>query len=412
VKSSVELLAPAGDLEKLKTALDFGADAVYAGGNQFSLRAFAANFPLADLAKARELTLARNKKFYLTLNAYLLPDEIEAFGRYLDDLRSLDIDAYIVSDPGVLALLRDLDPDRPIHLSTQANTTNPMAIRFWQQQGVARINLARELTLEEIRRISSDCKVELETFIHGSLCVAYSGRCLLSAAMTGRSANRGACTHPCRWQYTVQEESRPGQHFPIEEDARGTYLFNSRDLCLIEFLPELIQAGVTALKIEGRMKSRYYVGAVTRIYRAALDLYLADPPGYRYDPAWLDELEKVSHRPYGTGFLFGRNEAGLDPDDRGYLRTHDFVGVVTEAGPDHQRLVDVRNRFFPGELLELIGPGMRQESFRVETLAGADGHLAVAQPNSRVSMELPLSARPGDLLRRARENLSAAIDGP
>ncbi|MDW7757557.1 MAG: peptidase U32 family protein, partial [Desulfuromonadales bacterium] len=285
-----ELLAPAGDMEKLETALDYGADAVYVGGDQFGLRAMAGNFSLAELARAQERVRERGKKLYLTLNAYLRPAEMPELRRYLQELRPLDLDAYILSDPGVLAVVREVDPARELHLSTQANTTNAPAARFWQQAGVERVNLARELTLEEIRQIRRETTVGLEVFVHGAMCVAYSGRCLLSRALTGRSANAGACAQPCRWNYALMEETRPGQYFPIEEDDRGSYVFNSRDLCLLEYLPDLIGAGVDSLKVEGRMKTLYYVAAVTRVYRAALDAYAADPAGYVLDPAWLEEL--------------------------------------------------------------------------------------------------------------------------
>ncbi len=400
-----ELLAPAGDLEKLETALTYGADAVYVGGERFGLRAAAGNFSLAELARARELTRERGRRLYLTLNAYLRPAEMPELAAYLEALRPLELDAYIVSDPGVLALVRRLDPQRPLHLSTQANTTSADAARFWQQSGVSRVNLARELSLEEIRAVRAGSDVELEVFVHGALCVAYSGRCLLSAALTGRSANQGGCTHPCRWRYSLLEETRPGEQFPVEEDGRGTYIMNSRDLCLVEHLPELVVAGVSSLKIEGRMKSRYYVAAVTRVYRAALDAYLADPQGYRFDPRWREELEKVSHRPYDRGFLFGGRDPLVHRGDSRYRRNHDFVGVVLEAAADGRWLVEGRNRFFPGEDLETIGPAMRQTVFRAGPMQSADGTpLVVAQPNARVVMQLPAGAQPGDLLRREKRS--------
>ncbi|WP_432821847.1 peptidase U32 family protein [Trichloromonas sp.] len=396
-----ELLAPAGDLEKLRIAFDYGADAAYLGGEQFGLRAQAGNFDLDTLARARELAAARGKRLYLTLNAYLRPADFSAFAEYLEQLKSLDLDAYIVSDPGVLGLLRRVDPGREIHLSTQANTTNAEAVGFWGAAGVCRVNLARELSLEEIRAIRKETAVELEVFVHGALCVAYSGRCLLSAAMTGRSANQGACAHPCRWRYALVEETRPGEYFPIEEDGRGSYLMNSRDLCLIEHLPLLVEAGIHSLKIEGRMKTLYYLAAVTRVYRAALDRYLADPAGYRCDPLWRDELDKVSHRPYDTGFLFGGQDALVHTDDSKYRRTHDFVGVVRELAGDGRALVEGRNRFFPGAILELIGPQMRQVEFTAGELRSESGDLlAAGQPNARIVMALPAGARVGDLLRR------------
>ena len=354
-----ELLAPAGDLEKLAVALDYGADAVYAGGEHFGLRALAGNLTLAQLAEARELTRVRGKRLYLTLNAYLRPAEFPALADYLQELRPLDLDAYIVSDPGVLAMVRQLDPQREIHLSTQANTTNALAARFWGAAGVSRLVLARELALGEIAAIAAESDLELETFVHGALCVAYSGRCLLSAAFTGRSANAGACAQPCRWEYAVVEATRPGEYLPIEEDDRGSYLFNSRDLCLLEDLPDLLRAGVNCLKIEGRMKSLYYVAATTRVYRAALDAYLADPAGYRCDPAWIAELDKVSHRPYGRGFLHGADPQ-LHRGDSSYRQSHDFIGVVRRVGSDGRGVIEGRNRFFADETLELIGPAMRR----------------------------------------------------
>ncbi len=403
MKSQPELLAPAGNMEKLETALLYGADAVYVGGEQFGLRAQAGNFTLEQLARARELTLRLNRRLYLTLNAYLMPGETEACAAYLEQLRDLDLDAYIVADPGVLALVQAGDPGREIHLSTQANTTNAEAVRFWSRAGVRRINLARELSLEDIRAVRSATDVELEVFVHGAMCVAYSGRCLLSAALTERGANRGLCTQPCRWSYALMEKTRPGQYFPIEEDARGSYVMNSRDLCLLEQLPQLIDAGVDSLKIEGRMKSRYYVAAVTRVYRKALDAYLENPAGWHCQSSLREELESVSHRPYSTGFFLGKDDPQLQTDHGGYIRRCDFVGEVSRVHADGRGLVIGRNRFFPGETLELIGPDMRQSSFEVydpTTEGGAP--LSVVQPNAQVLLPLPAGAREGDLLRRNR----------
>ncbi len=397
-----ELLVPAGNLEKLETAIHFGADAIYIGGKQFGLRAHAGNFDLEELRAARELTRERQKDLYLTLNAYLRPSETEGLEGYLEELRPLEMDAYIVSDPGVLAAVRRVDPHRVIHLSTQANTTSPGAVRFWQEAGVRRVNLARELNLEEIRHIRSESDAELEVFVHGAMCVAYSGRCLLSAALTGRSANRGSCAHPCRWKYHLMEETRPGEFFPVAEDQKGAYLLNSRDLCLVGFLPDLVKAGVNSLKIEGRMKSRYYIAAVTRVYRTALDHYLEDPAHYRFDPFWQEELEKVSHRPYDQGFLFSGDDSRIHDADSHYRRSHDYVGDVLKTEPDGGT-VRVRNRFFPGEMLEAIGPGMRQSFFRVEGLRSEEGERPpAAQPNAVVRMSLPSGVGDGDLLRRKR----------
>lgn len=398
-----ELLAPAGNLEKLETALAYGADAVYAGIDRFSLRSRAGSLSLADLPKACELVQRYQRRLYLALNAFLHPGDEDDFRRLLEKLRPLPISAYIVADPGALALVRALDPGRELHLSTQANVTSAAAAKFWQGQGVKRLNLARELTLAEIAAIRAQSAIELEVFAHGALCVAYSGRCLLSAAMTGRSANRGECAQPCRWNYALQEETRPGEWFGIEEDQHGTYLFNSRDLCLVEHIPALAAAGITSLKIEGRMKSRYYVAAVTRVYRAAIDAWRADPAGWRVDPLWLRELATVSHRPYGTGFLFGR-EAGVHPADSRYRQSHLFVGVVGDDGGPAGWLVEGRNRFAVGDEIELIGPAMRQAVFRLAGARSAEGEpLTVIQPNAQVRLELPAGARAGDLLRRRRD---------
>jgi U32 family peptidase len=398
-----ELLAPAGDLEKLETALDYGADAIYVGAQSFGLRARAGNFGFDDLARAKEITARRGKKIYLTLNAYLRPGDMEPFAAELERLKGLDLDAYIVADAGALALVRSIDPTRTLHLSTQANTTNPAAAVFWAMAGVRRINLARELDLEEIRAVRAAVGVELEVFVHGAMCVAWSGRCLLSAALTGRSANQGDCSQPCRWRYALMEETRPGEYLPIEEDERGSYLFNSRDLCLLEHLPALVAAGVNSVKIEGRMKSHYYVAAVTRVYRAALDRLQAGAKEYCLDPQWLKELQMVSHRPYDTGFLLGRKTAVVHTGDSKYRRTHDFIGIVREIRGSGEALVEGRNRFFPGEELQLIGPAMRCSSFLAGELRSATGDpVPAGQPNLLLRMQLPTGARQGDLLRRER----------
>lgn len=401
-----ELLAPAGDPEKLAAALRFGADAVYLGGQNFGLRAASGNFAPTALANAIALTHHYGKKLYLTINAYARPGEFPNLAAWLEELRPLAIDAYIVADPGVLALVRQIDPQRPLHLSTQANTTNAAAANLWQQFGVSRINLARELTLAEIATIRADTTVDLEVFVHGAMCMSYSGRCLLSATLNQRSANQGACSQPCRWKYALVEETRPDEFMAIEEDERGTYLMNSRDLCLAEYLPALINAGINSLKIEGRMKSVYYVAAVTRVYRAALDAYAADPAGWHYDPVWREELDKVSHRPYDSGFLFGGNDARIHAKDSRYRRACDFVGTVEAVRADGSGWIGARNRFFSGETLELLGPQMRQEEFIVSAVSNANNEVVTTiQPNAKVRMPLPAGAAPGDLLRRNKEKI-------
>lgn len=394
-----ELLIPAGNLEKLETAVRFGADAVYLGAGDFGLRAHAGNFDLDDLRYARELTRRAGVAMYLTLNASLRPAEFAPLEALLEEFRPLEPDAYIVADPGVLLTIRRVDPQRAVHISTQVNSCNPGALQFWAANGACRVNLARELTLEDLRACAAEAPVELECFVHGAMCVAHSGRCLLSAALLERSANRGDCAQPCRWKYALTEEHRPDERLSIEEDARGTYLMNSRDLCLIDHLATLIEMGVDSFKVEGRMKSLYYVATTARVYRDAIDRLSTDP--WDQDPLWREELEKVSHRPYDCGLLFAPDDAVVYPEDAHYIRTHDFVGLV--RGAPQELWVAGRNRFFVGDELELVGPGMRQQRFRVNALRTLDGDaLEVAHANSRVRLDLPEWAAEGDLLRRRR----------
>jgi putative protease len=399
LKRRPELLMPAGDLEKLKTAVRFGADAVYLGYEDFGLRAHAGNFSLEQLRTAREVTRQAGVAIYLTLNASLLPTEFPALESLLEALKPLDLDAYIVADPGVLFTIRRVDPQRTIHLSTQANTCNHQAAEFWRMSGVNRINLARELTLADIRAFAGQTEIELECFVHGAMCIAHSGRCLISAALNARSANRGDCSQSCRWNYQLTEQTRPDAPMDIEEDFRGTYFFNSRDLCLVEHLPKLIDAGVRSFKVEGRMKSLYYVATTARVYRNAIDRLSKDPTDI--DPRWREELETISHRPYDTGFLLGRGDAKVHSSDANYISTHDFVGFVRR---DLEGLwVEGRNRFLLGDEIELIGPQMRQEIFKAEDIRSFDGEpLPAGQPNSKLRLPLPEWAEEGDLIRRKR----------
>ena len=355
-----ELLAPAGDLEKLKIAVVYGADAVYFAGEDFSLRAGADNFTLADMKEGVAFAHERGVKCYMTMNVYARNEDVEPLRRYLEKIEDLDIDAFIVADPGVMELIRQARPQAEIHLSTQANATNYVAARFWGERGVKRIVLARELTLNEIRELRAriPAEMEIETFVHGATCISYSGRCLLSNFMVSRDANRGTCAHPCRWKYSLVEERRPGQYYPVEEDDRGTYIMNSNDLCLIEHIPELAEAGIDSFKIEGRMKSVFYAATVVRAYRKAIDAYAADPENYAFDPALLDEVCKVSHREFTTGFYFhavtGSDQNYLTSD---YERSYSFVGMVKGYDPlTGYATVEQRNKMTVGDRIEIFGP--------------------------------------------------------
>jgi putative protease len=401
-----ELLAPAGNMEKLTIALHYGADAVYLGGHSFGLRNMADNFSRDEMAAALDLCHRSGVKAYLTVNSYPRNEMMSGLETYLESVANLPFDAYIVADPGVIELVRGISPNRELHLSTQANTVNLYSARFWQRQGIRRINLAREMSLDNIREtVTAVPGMEFEAFVHGALCISYSGRCLISSMLTGRDANQGECTHPCRWSYHLVEEQRPGEYFPVMEDESGTFIFNSRDLCLLEHIPALVECGVASLKIEGRMKGINYVASVLRVYRQALDEYQADPAGWRCRPEWLVELAKLSHRGYTTGFLFGEPRAVGQEYDSAYIRSHEFVGVVQETLPDGRTVVAVRNRISAEDVLELVGPAMRSDSFavgRMELQSPEGGEVAVANPNQSVTLELPFKADPFDLLRREK----------
>ncbi|KAB2951285.1 DUF4911 domain-containing protein [Heliorestis acidaminivorans] len=354
---SIELLAPAGNLEKLTMALHYGADALYMAGERFGLRAYAGNFTTEQMSKGIAEAHKQGKKAYVTVNIFAHNKDLQGLDDYLRELEAIGADAIIVSDPGVFAIARRTVPNLPIHISTQANVTNLEAARFWAEQGAERIVLARELTLAEIKEIHEQVNVELEVFVHGAMCMSYSGRCLISDYLTGRKANQGECTQACRWKYALMEEQRPGMYMPIEEDERGSYIFNARDLCLLEDIPALIESGVKSFKIEGRMKSVHYVATVTQVYRRAIDSYYkrkAEGKEYKVDRAWWDELGKISHRPYTRGFLHG--PPGQEPDVA-YNREYDFVGLVRQYDEKNKRVqVEVRNRILLGDILEFSGP--------------------------------------------------------
>ncbi|NTW98374.1 MAG: U32 family peptidase [Geobacteraceae bacterium] len=403
-----ELLAPAGNMEKLKIAVHYGADAVYLGGQAFGLRNKADNFSVDEMSTALDFCRTKNVKAYLTINSYPRNEALQELEKYLLQIAPLPFDAYIVADPGVIDAVRQVSPERELHLSTQANTINWRSARFWQQQGVRRINLAREMSLDNIRETVRNVPVmEFEAFVHGALCMSYSGRCLISSMLTGRDANQGECTHPCRWSYHLVEESRPGEYFPVVEDEDGTFIFNSRDLCLLEHIPALVTSGVHALKIEGRMKGINYVASVLRVYRQALDEYLANPDGWSCRPEWLEELAKLSHRGYTTGFLFGQPRNVGQEYESAYIRSHDFIGVIDEVQSDGTLLISVRNRIKTGDLIEFIGPGMRSDTttlqhFLVLPERGPAIPSEVANPNQQILLKVPFAVESGDLLRREK----------
>ncbi|MGI6412763.1 MAG: peptidase U32 family protein [Syntrophomonadaceae bacterium] len=353
-----ELVMPAGSLEKLETAVLFGADAVYLGGKEFSLRAFAGNFTLEEIHKGVIFAHQRNKKVYITVNIFAHNRDIDQLPAYLQKLAELQVDGLIISDPGVIRLAQTYAPGVPITVSTQANVTNYQSASFYRDLGATRIVLARELSLEEIAEIKNRVDVELEVFVHGAMCVSYSGRCLLSYYMTGRSANRGACAHPCRYSYSLMEEKRPGQYYPIEEDERGSYILNSHDLCLLEWIPDLIGLGVTAFKVEGRMKSPLYVASVAMVYQKALDVYQSGrtplPGEFR---EWMDELNLTATRGFTTGFITGQ-PASQDLIKAPIAQKAEFCGIVTGYRKDWKMMeVEQRSNFGPGDQLELLIPG-------------------------------------------------------
>lgn len=383
-----ELLAPAGNMEKGKMALLYGADAIYLGGKLFGLRAFANNFSLEEIAEMAEYAHSLGKKVYVTVNIFAHNEDIDRLPDYLRGLQQAKVDALLISDFGVWSTARQVVPDMPLHVSTQANTTNYAAVQAWEQLGAERVVLARELSLAEISEISEKTSAELETFVHGAMCISYSGRCLLSAYLTGRDGNRGACTQACRWEYNMYklgEQKRPGEYFDLEEDERGTYVMNSKDLCLIEYLPELMRAGVCSLKIEGRMKSVHYVATVVSVYRKAIDQCWADMEHYSVPEAWITELNKVSHRQYTTGFAVAKPDRNAQVyTSSKYEQTHDFVGIVTGYDAEKKRAYfEQRNNVKAGEPLELLMPDGSTMPFVLTEMLDEAGTLIDCAPHAQ-----------------------------
>lgn len=403
-----ELLIPASSLEVLKVAVTFGADAVYVGGEAFGLRAKAKNFSMEDMAEGIQFAHEHGVKVYVTANILAHNRDLDAAREYFKELKAIGPDALIISDPGMFMIAREVCPEIDIHISTQANNVNYMTFLFWQEQGAARVVTGRELSLEEIRQIRDHIpdSLEIETFVHGAMCISYSGRCLLSNFFTGRDANQGACTHPCRWKYSVVEETRPGEYMPVYENERGTYIFNSRDLCMIEHIPELIDAGVDSFKIEGRMKTALYVATVARTYRKAIDDYKKDPALYEQNMEWYkEEIGKCTYREFTTGFYFGKPGADAQIyDSNTYVKNYTYLGTVEESEGCRFR-IEQKNKFSVGETIEIMKPDGRNVQALVKSICDEEGNAQESAPHPKqiLWVELDAPADVYDILRKKAE---------
>ena len=390
----IELLAPAGDLEKLKMAISYGADAVYLGGEAFGLRKASKNFTIDKISEGIKFAHDRGKRVYVTLNIIPHSKDLIGLEEYVAELYNIGVDAVIVSDPGMYTIIKNTVPDLEIHISTQGSVTNAATINFWHSLGASRVVLARELSLKEIEEIRTKVSddMEIETFVHGAMCMSYSGRCLLSNYMTGRDANMGDCAHPCRYKYHLVEEKRPGEYFPIYEDDEGTFIFNSKDLCMIPHIPELIKSGINSFKIEGRVKSSYYVATVIRSYRMAIDSYYNDPDNYEFKEEWLDEIKKASHRDFTTGFYFGKpTEEAQIYDSSSYIRGYDFVGMVLDYDKESKiATVEQRNRMFVGDEVEIFGPGTDHFTQKIENLWDEEGAAIEVAPHPQQIIKIKM----------------------
>lgn len=390
--NNIELLAPAGNLSRLKIALAYGADAVYAGGDSFSLRVRAKNFTDEELAEGIRYTHSLGKKFYLALNVIPHNEDIDELIEYIKWVKELSPDAFIISDLGAFNIAKKYAPEIPIHVSTQANNVNYMTVDAWHKMGAERVVLARELSLSEVATIreKTDKNLELEAFIHGAMCISYSGRCLLSGYMTGRESNSGDCAHPCRWNYTLMEEKRPGEHFPVYENDRGTFIFNSKDMCMIEHIPELVTSGITSFKVEGRVKTEFYVATVVGTYRRAIDAYLADPENYKFNPDWLDELSKVSNRGYTTGFWFGKpDNTAQNTTDGGYVRNYDLAALF-EKNEDGKCVFIQKNKLSVGDTVEVMLPDSAPFSYTIEKMWDENDEKIESAPHPMQCFKLDL----------------------
>ena len=409
MKRHPELLIPASSLEVLKTAVIFGADAVYIGGEAFGLRAKAKNFSMEEMREGIEFAHARDVKVYVTANILAHNSDLPEVRKYFQELKSVKPDALIIADPGVFDIAKEVCPEIDRHISTQANNTNYGTYNFWYRQGASRVVSARELSMQELKELRANIPddLEIETFIHGAMCISYSGRCLLSNYFTGRDANRGACTHPCRWKYAVVEETRPGEYMPGYENERGTYIFNSKDLCMIEHIPELIDAGIDSLKIEGRMKTALYVATAARTYRKAIDDYQKDPQLYRKNMPWyLDQISNCTYRKFTTGFFFGKpDDSAQIYDSNTYVKDYTYLGIVGETG-DGMCRIEQRNKFSVGETIEIMKPDGRNVEVTVERILNEEGGEQESAPHSKQVLYVKLSECPEkyDILRRAENS--------
>jgi len=402
-----ELLIPAGSLDVLKTAVIYGADAVYLGGEAFGLRANAKNFTNEDMKEGITFAHDRGVKVYITANILAHNEDLPGVRAYFEELKELRPDALIISDPGVFAIARRVIPEMEIHISTQANNTNYETYLFWHGLGAKRVVSARELSLKEIREIRDHipADMEIESFIHGAMCISYSGRCLLSNYLAGRDANQGACTHPCRWKYSIVEETRPGEVMPVYENERGTYLFNSRDLCMMEHIPEMIEAGIDSFKIEGRMKTALYVATVARTYRKALDDYHQSPALYQANLNWYRaEIGKCTYREFTTGFYFGKADASAQIyDSNTYIKNYTYLGTVETVRADGCCRITQKNKFSVGETIEVMKPDGQNLEVTVQAILDEDGQPMESAPHSRqlLWVDLGAAAAPYDILRRS-----------
>ena len=407
---NIELLVPASSLEVLKVAVTFGADAVYIGGEVYGLRAKAKNFSKEDMAEGIAFAHAHGVKVYVTANILAHNADLPGVRRYFEELKELRPDALIIADPAVFTIAREVCPEIEVHISTQANNTNYGTYQFWHGLGAARVVSARELSLREIKEIRENIPedLEIETFIHGAMCISYSGRCLLSNYFTGRDANHGACTHPCRWKYAVVEEQRPGEYLPVYENERGTYIFNSKDLCMIEHIPELIDAGIDSFKIEGRMKTALYVATVARTYRKAIDDYLESEEKYRANMPWYQEqISNCTYRQFTTGFFFGKpsDEAQIY-DSNTYIKEYTYLGVVGECNADGLYVIEQRNKFSVGETIEIMKPNGDNIEVVVKRIVNEDGEdmPSAPHPKQKLWIDLGQPLDQFDILRRKEED--------